>query len=267
MTANPWIAALVALVSWWGSTGAILLRVRHADNAAEGQHLWSVILGLPLLLGGLLCVQASLMAPTIGAAYLGFGAALAIWGWVELAFLSGVVTGPNHRPCPSGAAPIDRFFRAVGTIAWHELALVALLLVIARMSRGATHPVALWTFGLLLVARVSAQLNLFLGVPSINIDFLPRTLAHLPSHFRLARMNWVFPVSVTGLALVAWGLLTRLHDAPHDGAATGYALLIALTLLALLEHWFMVLPLPDARLWRWMLPSAKTRPDPRLPQD
>jgi hypothetical protein len=35
----------------------------------------------------------------------------------------------------------------------------------------------------------------------------------------------------------------------------GYALLGALTALALLEHWFMVLPLPDERLWRWMLPE------------
>ena len=30
------------------------------------------------------------------------------------------------------------------------------------------------------------------------------------------------------------------------------------SLLALLEHWFMVLPLPDQKLWRWMLPEAPT---------
>jgi hypothetical protein len=35
--------------------------------------------------------------------------------------------------------------------------------------------------------------------------------------------------------------------------------LSALTALALLEHWFMVLPLPDEKLWRWMLPE---RPQP-----
>jgi hypothetical protein len=31
-------------------------------------------------------------------------------------------------------------------------------------------------------------------------------------------------------------------------------------LLALLEHWFMVLPLPDKKLWRWMIdpPAPKT---------
>ena len=36
-----------------------------------------------------------------------------------------------------------------------------------------------------------------------------------------------------------------------------------LTALALLEHWLMVLPLPDAKLWRWMLPAAKRLPDPK----
>jgi hypothetical protein len=27
----------------------------------------------------------------------------------------------------------------------------------------------------------------------------------------------------------------------------------------LLEHWFMVLPLPDEKLWRWMMPATKTQ--------
>jgi len=46
----------------------------------------------------------------------------------------------------------------------------------------------------------------------------------------------------------------------------GFALLSAITALALLEHWLMVLPVPDAKLWRWMLPAPKhatkkTRPE------
>ncbi|MEM8537955.1 MAG: DUF3623 family protein, partial [Pseudomonadota bacterium] len=44
------------------------------------------------------------------------------------------------------------------------------------------------------------------------------------------------------------------------GDAAGFALLAAITALALLEHWLMVLPLPDAKLWRWMLPAPKQSP-------
>ena len=29
--------------------------------------------------------------------------------------------------------------------------------------------------------------------------------------------------------------------------------------MALLEHWVMVLPIPDAKLWRWMLPQEKQK--------
>ena len=37
----------------------------------------------------------------------------------------------------------------------------------------------------------------------------------------------------------------------------GYTLLASLTTLALIEHWFMVVPLRDAELWKWMLPKQK----------
>ena len=41
-------------------------------------------------------------------------------------------------------------------------------------------------------------------------------------------------------------------------------LLTVLTMLALLEHWFMVLPLPDQKLWAWMLPRPVPPQSPRL---
>ena len=44
-------------------------------------------------------------------------------------------------------------------------------------------------------------------------------------------------------------------------ASAGYALLAAMTALALLEHLFMVLPLPDEKLWRWMLPAPGRHQD------
>jgi putative photosynthetic complex assembly protein 2 len=262
---SPWVAALVALFLWWASTGAILWRVRHADNEGADQHVWSALLGLPLLLGGFAGVSATVDDTSVRGAYLAFGSALAVWGWIELAFLSGVVTGPNRAPCPPGASLAERFVRAVGTIFWHELAILGMLAALAILSKGAEHAFAFWTFALLFFARVSAKLNLFLGVPQVNTHFLPSTLQHLPSHFRRGPMNWFFPVSVVALSFAAACWLERLHAATADGARVGFALLTALTLLALLEHWFMVLPLPDDRLWRWMIPAPKERTTTRLP--
>ena len=261
MTENPWLAAVVTLFLWWFSTGIILWRVRVADNGGARDHLNSVILGLPLLAIGALAARASLADLSSNAIYLAFLAALALWGWIELAFLSGVITGPNRRPCPPRAAQSDRFWRAVGTIVWHEAALIATLAALGAASVHAANPFAFGTFALLFVARISAKLNLFLGVPRINTQFLPRPLAHLPSHFRIGRITAFFPLSVSALTVLSALLMERAINVDQPAMTVGYALLTCLSLLAVLEHWFMVLPLPDEKLWRWMMPAAKPQKD------
>ncbi|PTE12979.1 putative photosynthetic complex assembly protein PuhE [Pseudogemmobacter blasticus] len=253
---NPWIVVLTAIFVWWFSTGAILWRVRHADRLGHEAHLLSVFYTLPLLGGGFYGLHDSLTDPSVTGAYVAFLSALAIWGWFEVAFLSGVITGPNTRPCPPFAPQWERFLRATGTILWHELALIATLTVILVVSWGATNEFGLWTFVILFFARISAKLNLFFGVPRIHTEFLPRPLSHLASHFRHASMNWVFPVSITALSFAISCWLERALAAESDASLVGHMLLAALTALALLEHWFMVVPLPDQKLWRWMLPEA-----------
>lgn len=262
MTAAPWIAALVALFVWWFSTGAILWVVKGADGRGRGGHLRSVLFGLPVLFAGIAGMILSLDDGSVAGAYLAFLSALAVWGWIELSFLSGIVTGPSPYRCPAGAGLWERFVRAWGTIAYHELLLFGSFTAIAFLSAGAGNRFALYTFGVLFVARISAKLNLFFGVPKINADFLPAPLHHLPSHFRLARFNPVFPFSVTGLAFAMSCWLERGIAAGTPADAVGFALLAALTGLALLEHWMMVLPIPDDKLWRWMIPAPK--PDKTL---
>ena len=70
-------------------------------------------------------------------------------------------------------------------------------------------------------------------------------------------MTPFFPVSVSLLTITSALLLERAVNAATAGAGVGFALLTCLSLLAVLEHWFMVLPLPDEKLWRWMLPARK----------
>ncbi|MEO0829559.1 MAG: putative photosynthetic complex assembly protein PuhE [Pseudomonadota bacterium] len=255
---SPWIAALAALFLWWISTGAILLLVRRADNVGGDSRTWTVLLSLPLLVIGAAGFVDTLDNGSTVGIYIAFLSALAIWGWIEMTFLAGLITGPNVRPCPEGIPEWERFIRAWGTVAYHEMLLVAVLIILAMLAHGAANPFGLWVFALLFAARVSAKLNLYLGVPYINTEFLTRPLAHLPTHFRRARLNPLFPVSVTLLTFATSCWLERLIAVPSSGEKVGYALLTALTALALLEHWFMVVPLPDAKLWRWMLPAPVT---------
>jgi hypothetical protein len=77
-------------------------------------------------------------------------------------------------------------------------------------------------------------------------------------------MNLLFPVSITASTVLAT-LLIQSAIAPQAGPfeAAGATLLAALTGLAVLEHWFFVLPLPVVALWRWGLRSrAAATPAP-----
>ncbi|MCE8009713.1 putative photosynthetic complex assembly protein PuhE [Aestuariivita sp.] len=256
----PWIAALIALFVWWFATGAILMVVKYADRRGLRARQWAVIGGLPMLALGVWGYSSSLTDMSITGAYVGFLSALAIWGWIELAFLTGIISGPIQKPCPQDIPEWERFLRAWGTVAFHELLLVVALIVTLVEGWGAANAFGMWTFVVLYGARISAKLNLYFGVPKINTEFLPTALMHLPSHFRIARLNWLFPISVTALTFAVACWLERLHAATTPGEAIGFALLTAITALALLEHWLMVLPLPDERLWRWMLPAESTAP-------
>lgn len=267
MMASPWIAALSALFVWWFSTGAILCVVKGADRRGGVMHRRAALLSLPVLGIGLGGYLTSLGDASVSGVYLGFLSAIAIWGWIEISFLSGVITGPNRFDCPEGISPWERFVRAWGTVAYHEMLLTACFAVMALVAVGAENLFGLWTFGVLFVARISAKLNLFLGVPKIHVEFLPRPLGHLPSHFRYARLNALFPVSVTLLAFATACWLERIYAATSPADAVGFALLAALTALALLEHWLMVLPLPDEKLWRWMIPAPKNPQQDLLRED
>ncbi|MEM6324454.1 MAG: putative photosynthetic complex assembly protein PuhE [Pseudomonadota bacterium] len=254
---NPWIAALLALFVWWFSTGAILWAVRHADRRGPRARYLCAFAALPVLMLGFWGFWATANDTSLVGSYGAFFAALAIWGWIELSFLTGTITGPNSFDCPAGLTAWPRFLRAWGTVAYHEVLLGVVLVALWALASGSAQEVGLWTFTILFLARISAKLNLFLGVPRINVEFLPDALAHLASHFRRSRLNWMFPASVSTLTFATALWVEQLVFAATPADAVGFALIAAITALALLEHWLMVLPLPDAKLWRWMLPAPK----------
>nr|AAF24265.1 Orf292 [Cereibacter sphaeroides] len=260
MLTSPWVVALSAIFVWWFSTGILLWRVRHADNRGPEAHLTSVILGLPMLFAGAWGYVHTLHDETVDGVYVAFLSALGVWGWIELSFLSGVITGPNTDPCPLHAA---------GTRADSCGPVGTVLLAQDRASSPCSSPwrsmrptpptaFGLWTFLVLFVARVSAKLNLYLGVPYINVEFLPSTLAHLSSYFRHTRMNRFFPLSVTLLTFATGCWIERaLSAGGANHREVGFWLLAALTALAVLEHWFMVVNLQDRKLWKWMMPERR----------
>jgi putative photosynthetic complex assembly protein 2 len=242
------IGAVIAL--WWASTVLIL----YLDGLPRATFRVSIATGAAVAAAGFAGLALTAELATPAGAFAAFAAALAIWGFNELLFLTGAVTGPHRAPLEPGAEGWRRFSSAAGAILWHELALAASLLAVAALTAGAPNPVGFWTFLVLFVMRLSAKLNIFLGVPNSAAELLPKHLAYLESYFRARPMNALFPVSVT-LATIALG-----HVATQAAGASGFvlsahALLATLLALAILEHWLLVLPVPAAALWRWGLKS------------
>jgi putative photosynthetic complex assembly protein 2 len=190
-------------------------------------------------------------------AYVAFTAAIAIWGWHEVAFLTGFVTGPRRDHATPEAAGWLRFREALGTVLHHELAILATGLALGWIVQDAPNAVGFWTFVVLWIMRISAKLNVFWGVPNINEEFLPRQLVFLTTYFRKGPTNGFFPVAVSLATIAAGALLVHafvLEPGPFWTA--GLMLVGSLLALAIVEHWFMVLPLEDAALWRWALRAA-----------
>lgn len=254
---------LFALFIWWFSTGLVILLDRKVGLAEPVRR----VSGLAIVALSIAVMVWSADIASTQAAYMGFLAGITLWGWHELGFLSGRVTGPNPVPCPPGLAGFARFKAALGTILWHELAIAATALVLIFVFQDAVNTVCLATFLILWALRLSAKINIFLGVPNMTVDLLPENLDFLKSHFRKRSMNWFFPVSVIAATVTAGWLA---HGAFQPGATpfevTSSALLATLVALGMIEHWFMVLPVPDAALWRWVPGVNMTSDKPQTNQ-
>ena len=242
--------ALFAVALWWAATGLIL----YLDGLRRETFGWTFGGATVLMVAALFGLHTSAQDTGITGAYCAFTSAIFVWGWIEVSFLTGFITGPRRERCPDGARGWPRFRAAVAAILWHELAILAGAVAVFSITAGAPNRIGAWTFLLLAVMRLSAKLNIFLGVRNLGESLLPAHLRYLESYFRRRPMNALFPFSVVGaVVLFAW-LVAQAIDA-EVAAAAGYTLLAALVALAILEHAFMVAPIPPEAMWRWSLAS------------
>jgi len=252
---------IVAAVLWWISTGAILWLVRRDASS----------FGASLALGGVVTAAAvgglwlSADDASANGAYVAFACALAVWGWHEMSFLMGKLTGPRRTPCPAGARGWRRFAVSTETVIHHEIALALTVLLFVALTWGQPNQTGTLTFLLLFGMRLSTKLNIFLGVPNPPAELLPRGLSYLGSYFRRARFNALFPISLAA-SIVVTILLAEAALTTTGGTRTGYILMLSLAVLGLLEHGFLMLPranrrAPESALWAWALaPDAKPNP-------
>lgn len=242
-----------ALFLWWFSTGVILYL--NGLPARTYKTSLTAATGLMILLVAVIYLVRD--RHDLWGAYLGFTAGVLVWGWLEMVYFMGLVTGPHKEPCPQGCTGWRRFLLALGTSFYHELLLLLIAAVLVAVTWEATNQLGTWTFVILWLMRWSAKLNLFFGVPNLNEEWLPEHVRFITSYLRKRPMNLLFPISVSVATVVMSLLVEAALELPTTGFA-GVSLILSATLLALaiLEHWFLVLPLADAALWRWVTTSG-----------
>lgn len=247
------LAVVVALSGWWFFTGVILWLV-HQSEAHHGKVFITWTLLMPVALIGAI-INAETLTPVT--AVIGFTLALVIWGWLEMGYLIGWVTGPSSAPCPAGVSTLERMARGLGTCLYHELALLTLGALLALTTWDQPNPTALWAFSVLWVMRWSAKLNLVLGVRNYNRNWLPDHLEYLDSYIPRRRINPLFPLSLLGGFALTAGLFGAAGDAVGMTERISLVLVASLAALGTLEHLFLMMPLRDAVLWQWAAPREE----------
>jgi putative photosynthetic complex assembly protein 2 len=258
------VPLLYAAFIWWFSTGAVLLLVGSARRFVPFQ----IAVAAFLLLGSLCGVALSAGNTSIGGAYIAFTGTILLWGAQEIAFLSGWVTGPRPEPCPVGVAGWKRLGPAFAAILYHEVALIACGSAIVALTWSEANHIALWTFAALWVLRQSAKINLFLGVPVTNDELMPESVRFLKTFFNRRPIGAFFPLSVTLATAVLVILIQRIVEVavtPFD--IVGLTLVSTLFALGVVEHWFMLLPLPAITLWGWGMRSGFPPEDATMKQE
>lgn len=237
---------LFAISAWWLSTVLLIYRAGLPKGSFSTTLAGT---SLVMLLGVVALAISRNDTSTLGA-YVAFFGALSVWGWHEVSYLFGFISGPRPVACPPGKKGWEKFVLGVKTCAYHELAVVITALAFVVLGWSASNQVGLWTFVILWLMRWSVKLNIFLGVRNLHEEFWPEQLNYLKSFVRRRSMNELFPVSIVlssaALCALIYAAVSSDSGSPER---TGATLLATLLTLAIAEHLLLILRISDDALW------------------
>ena len=144
--------AAFALAVWWFSTGVIV----YLNNLPPRTFRWSMAGGSLIAAAALYRLHVSSGLATPAAAYTAFTCGVLVWGWHEMAFFMGLLTGPRRTACPHGCGGWAHFGHGIQACLDHELAIIISAVAVLWATLGAPNQVGLWTFMILWGMRQSA---------------------------------------------------------------------------------------------------------------
>jgi putative photosynthetic complex assembly protein 2 len=257
-------AALIfyALFLWWFSTGLVLFLNRRNPHSFPAAMAGGTVLFALALYG----VGYSAGSTSVASTYIAFGCGLIAWAWQELSFYLGYITGPRRVLCTPGCRGPRHWGHALGVSLYHELSILITGLALFWLTWDQPNQLAFHLFVLITFMHQSARINVMLGVRNVSAHWVPAHLFYLKSFLKTKDMNPFFPISQLLALAILWILIDKAVAAPAGSFALMSATaLSAMAALAIIEHWFLILPIPLTALWRWWeqreAPSSKTKTD------
>jgi len=253
---DTFVAIGFAIFIWWSSTGIVILLNRMSRTAITLSLVISSLLGIGALVG----LAHTAQQTGVTGAYCAFTCALLAWGWNELSFLTGWITGPQKKAILKSTTGWPRFVASFNAVLWHEVAILIVGIMILMITWDAPNQVGTGTYLVLWIMRTSAKLNLFFGVRNLSEEFLPAHLAYLESFFKRRPMNAFFPFAVASASACLW-LLVDFSTQPvvTPAQAVGAVLVGTMLTLAIVEHLMLVLPIDTTLLWRWAIQKQQSK--------
>ncbi|GMN02997.1 putative photosynthetic complex assembly protein PuhE [Erythrobacter sp. MTPC3] len=243
---------IVTVAIWFVATGLIA----WADNRERATFTRSLMIGGACGIAGLVTILIASQSASLWAVYLAFVGALMVWGWHEIGFLTGAAAGPRRIPADAELRGARRFAQASATVIHHEVALALTALLLISLSWNAPNQIGATVFVLLFALRLTAKINMFIGVPNSTAEMLPLHLDYLKTYFGRNRMTALLAISIAAItAVAAWFGSLALAAPVGSAEMVGASLLTTLCLLGALEHVFLALPFRDGMLWGWALPG------------
>ncbi len=141
---------------------------------------------------------------------------------------------------------------------YHEIFAALLGVVVCFSTLNGQNHVGSWTYTIIWLMHTSAKLNAVLGARNLNEHFFPEQLRYLSSFMKKRPMNLLFPVSITVSTVATAVLVNKAMMAENNSfELLAYTFYIVILALGILEHWFMMLPLPSEALWNWAVKAKK----------
>jgi putative photosynthetic complex assembly protein 2 len=196
----------VVVLFWWSTTGLVF-----ALERSPATRLLGFVVASALALWGASLVYLERDRDTPSAVRRSFLGGAFLWTWAQVAFYGAWIIGPESMRLHMPAEPPswDLAVRAVLSMFWYQLVMLAVLAVTAFITHRRTNRTGWWTIALFWCVHQVASINIFLGVENSGRGFFPEALVFLESYFGPAVNSWFLPFTIA--CVIAYTLYTALY--------------------------------------------------------